>query len=276
MKSDDAHVGSSCTGRRSVERMAANAISISGEEGLTLINEACDRNAPVELHYTNGANALTVARSRVLGTTEEMLYLDRPQCIKQEVGFRNGQILDAYFSLHGSLYWFRATVLSPELYVELNARKRVLGMSLTLPTKVKPGQRRRCFRASTIGIDEIIVNLHFTNNEIPDVTPIDAGRFRGILVDLSIGGAGLAIEQHTYSRFRVGDLMFLRLPLPDRPQPFYLLTQVRQSRPLHEDGGVRLGLQFEHWPSARRFSVIEHELQKFVTDLQRRQVRRPS
>lgn len=254
--------------------MAANAISISGEEGLALINEACDRNTPVELHYTDGKGALTVARARVLGTDEETLYLDRPQCIQREIGYHSGQILDAYFSLHGILYWFRTTVLSPEHHVELNARKRVIGMSIAFPRSVKPGQRRRSYRASTLGIGEIIVHLHTTDKEMPDVTPIDAGQYRGLLVDVSVGGVGLAIEQHTYSHFHVGDVMFLRLPLPERPMPFYLVTQVRQSRPLHEDGGARLGLQFECWPSQRAFSAMERELQRFVTDLQRRQVRR--
>lgn len=244
------------------------------ESGTEILLEACQRNAAIELHHTDGTGELTVAKTRLLATDEEHLYVAQPQCLGGVVSFRAGNQLDAFLSYQENLYCFRSTVVNPIIPVALNERKRVQGMSLTLPTRLRAGQRRRCFRISLIRHDPIAVSLHTTSAATPEACPLDARRFTGTMIDLSVGGMGLGIDRCVYSTFNVGDLIFISFPLPSEVKPLEFLAQVRQSRPLTDDSNTRLGLQFEIWPTMADFRTRERLVQKFINDTQRAMTRR--
>ena len=249
--------------------MSNEPLSKDQEEYAKLLEEACDRNLPVELHHRRQNDDLTVARSRILAADDDYLYIDRPQCIGGSVEFVPGQKLEAYISYCDMLYMFKTEVISPACLVRLNKQKRVNGMSLSRPGRVKPGQRRAHFRVSLACSEPVHVRLHAASYVDPEICPLDARRVHGMLVDVSLGGASVLINGVGYSTFNVGDLFFMSFTLPEDEREFMYLVRVRQTRPIPDGTACRLGIQFENWPTERDLRLQQQLLQQFITQMQR-------
>jgi c-di-GMP-binding flagellar brake protein YcgR len=243
-------------------------------EVLDILQEACERNVPVELHYRNRQDEFTLARTRLLAMDEQQLYLDEPQAIGEATVHMPGQILDVYLSLYGTLYTCRVQVISSNCIVALNEQKRVTGMSVTRPAIVKPGQRRAYYRVSLAALDPVKVRMHRTGDIDPNLCPVDATRIQGHLVDLSLGGGSVRIDGMSYTSFGFGKEWFLNFTIPDWIDDARLLTTVRHVRSIVDGTAVRLGLQFSVWPDEHQYRLSLQALQKFLAAMQRRQLRR--
>jgi c-di-GMP-binding flagellar brake protein YcgR len=239
-----------------------------------ILREACERNVPVELHHRDRRDELSLARTRLLAMDDEQLFLDRPHIVGEAHIESTGQVLDAYLSLYGELYAFKTRVLQTACVIELNAQKRVSGMSVTRPESVKPGQRRAHFRVSLAAIDPVPMDLHMTGDIDPNVCPIDARRFEGTLVDLSLGGASIRVEGLSYTSFKLGDMFFAHFTISEFLDDTVMLCTVRHARPILDGAAVRLGVQFEPWPHERNYRLTLQSLQRFLAAMQRRQLRR--
>ncbi|GEM_PF-2456262 len=252
------------------------------EDPMQLLDEACARNMPVSLHGKGAHHELSVARSRVLGSDNHVVYLDRPQSIGEKIQFLKRQWVDVYVNIHGQLYTFSGQVREMERIVELNQKKTVVGMTITRPKTIKPGQRRDHFRVSLASGELRFATIHETNRDQPDACPLHAARYRGSLVDISAGGVSMKVDESQTKQFRLGDRLFIEFLLPELsspsspPSPVWFLVSVRQIRELLDGTAVRLGLKFESWPDAHRLGKLQNRIQKIVNTLQREQLKKAS
>jgi c-di-GMP-binding flagellar brake protein YcgR len=242
----------------------------------TILAAACARNVPVEIHHRDHGDGVNVCKSRLIRMDDANLYLDRPQCIGGAVAFHKDQSLSVYFALDEQLYMFRARVVNEELLVKLNEHKMVLGIALTRPDGLESGQRRLSYRVSLAAADEIAVDLHGASSADPNACPLNARRFSGRLVDLSLGGAALRVRGAVHTSFRHGECFFMSFELPGEEGELRCLAQVRQSRDIQNGAATRLGVRFIPWPTETSIRQQQVVLQRFVTKVQRARLKRAS
>lgn len=239
----------------------------------SILAEACARNLPVELRQKESDDR-TVARSRILAADDDLLLFDEPQRIGGTLHFSRGQQLEVYLLLRDRLYTFDTTVERGRCVVDLNARKQVTGMAVRRPEYVHDAQRRLTFRVSLACLDPIRVEVHECDQAPGDCAPLDAEHFRGTLVDISLGGAAVTIGGVQAAAFEIGQPLFIGFRLPHDDTRFELRADVRQVRSFQDDTVVRLGIRFHPWPTTHEFDHRQIVLQRFITEVQRRSLKR--
>ena len=65
-----------------------------------VLEEACARNASLELHYRPDDGDVVVARARLLGLDDRYLYLDRPETAGTTVTFKQRQKIEGYLLMN--------------------------------------------------------------------------------------------------------------------------------------------------------------------------------
>jgi len=238
----------------------------------TVLENACARNASVELHRRVGEIVHPVARARLLGMNTDTMFLEAPQTIGREVNLIADERLECYFLLSEIIYSFVAKVKHTHCNLRLNRRKVVDGMTITRPSTVQEGQRREFYRTSLAAQPPITAHLHETTPGAPEETPIGASRFTGRLLDASAGGFGLNVDCPP-GRFKVFHPYFLQFEIPERGLRMDLLTELRQARPIHDGMSSRLGLMCVPWPHRRAFESQVQRLTRYLTEVQRQQRR---
>lgn len=239
-----------------------------------LLAEACARNSSIELQYDAPGGETMVAKSRILGLDGDHLFLDHPQSIGKVVEFKTGQAIDAYLVLADTRYAFRSLVTELGCIVEINDRKRVVGIVIRRPANIRPGQRRSGFRVGLLGVDAIEPRLHTAIADDRGICPVDAHVFTATLVNLSIGGAGLRVDRADGVQLKLNDPLFMTFFLPGEEEEFYFLTEVRQTRPIDGENAMRAGLKIKAWPTRRDLERTQQRLQRYITEVQRRKLRR--
>lgn len=252
----------------------ASTRNAQGSEDDALIEEACDRNAPIELQYESSDGELLVARTRLLGFDETHVYLDRPQSIGDDVRFRRGQRVEGYMLLHDVRYAFATVVEDLATLVEINATKRTVGMVLRRPATVRESQRRSHFRVAVLSEGPITAAVHAADPGHPGACPIDAGRAEATLLNLSAGGAGLLMERGQGGWISAGDHLFMTFQLPEEEEPICFLVDVRQCTMGADSSTRRVGVRIRAWPTPRSVERTRERLQRYITAVQRKRLRR--
>ena len=247
--------------------------SVAGEYA-SLIEDACARNAPVELQYRAADGERLIAKSRVLGVDAERVFLDAPHSIGQDVVFQRDQELEGYLLINEVRYAFKSRVRELDAMVRINAEKRTVGMVIDRPDSVVEGQRRTHFRVSVIANEPIQIQIHGAIPGSSGACPVDAHVFEASLVNLSVGGAGLRVSPIDCRTIRVGDDLFMTFHLPEEDQEFYFLTEVRQIWAIPGDAAKRVGVKIKPWPSPRDIRRTQQRLQRYITQVQRARLRR--
>ncbi len=235
-----------------------------------MLELACARNVPVELHRRGAEGLQPVMRARLIALDEQQLYLDSPQTIGLAQTLTAGEMLVGYFDIGEEMYTFEAAVAHAACHVRLNSEMTVPGLSLTRPARVVTGQRRSFYRRSVAGEGAISVCVHVTDGQRPDVCPLNARRLAGTLVDASEGGFGVNIADDPSQPVKQWDQVFVRFTLPGSTIETVLLCQVRQVRALPRVKQVRLGLMALPWPDHRYLNLTTRPLTKYLMDVERR------
>lgn len=141
-----------------------------------------------------------------------------------------------------------------------------------MPKSISQGQRRHDFRLSLSKI-EILATCHNLDAVHTDRAPIDAIRFEGRITNLS--GRGLALMMKTVPglKFQINAQFCLAFRLPRVEAYFVLPVELRNVRRIHEGENTILGFQFINKQSPENRVLIQH-VRKYISDEQRRQVRR--
>jgi c-di-GMP-binding flagellar brake protein YcgR len=237
--------------------------------------EAHARNLPVELHFRTNEGELMVVRSRVLGLEETTVELDMPHSIGHEVEFRVGMSFEGHFGSGEAIYSFRSKIRDVRKLVDLNEQRRVVGILVDRPGAIRPGQRRNDHRVP-LREEEAAATIYPAHPELGgNACLIDAPSMEVRIADLSAGGAALLVENEVGRRMRMNDLFFVNLQLGGAGgEPQVALMEVRQLRELPRDGGFRVGLKMKVWPDRREAQRLVQVVQRFLTEVQRRRVKR--
>ncbi len=252
--------------------MAVDA-PIKRDQKTRLLNQACQRNTPAELHFQRGEADLITARVRLLGLDAELIYVDRPQVVGSQFRLRPRQSAMVYFLLAGTRYAFHSRVVKPRCLVRLNARQRVFGAALAIPAEVRPQQRRADFRLSLAGYDWTVALCHQGEREHPRRCAIDAHRFKVRLVNISAGGVEALVDPSAIRGCGQGDVFFMTFFLPEVEQEFCMRTELRHTRHIHNGRSTLAGFMFLPWEMAPLKPYVR-QINRFIATEQRRQLRR--
>ena len=250
----------------------ARATQTKQLEDETVLEEACARNRPVELHYYNTSGEFFAAKTRLLGIYEDQLLLDTPQSIGKQVHFSAGQPIEAYILTGEHTHTFRAKITKTQCHVKLNQYVTVDGLFITKPALIKEGQRRHDLRMSTAGLEDTIpVTLHDTWSKQAGAAPVNAAVFQGRVTNLSGGGCGLLLETIQCSKLNIGKQMFVGFTLPEQDTELIFQVEIRTVGLTGPKGSMtRLGVQYLNWPNQAYLRRTLRSIEQFVAELQRR------
>ncbi len=237
-----------------------------------VLDDLCARNASVELHHISRRDELTVARTRLLGMDENVLYLDKPQSIGKKIHFRKGQRISVNTLVNGVRLRFETEVVDPSCKIELNENVRVRGLTLTRPVKIIDGQRRNDYRASTVCFDTIVVSVHVAGRLAPNASSIDASRFTGRMVNLSRGGLLIKVDREERQEYAYGKQYFASFVLPDDDKELTFWVELRHHRTILEGEADLLGMKFFQWPRDG-YNRKQAATGRFIVEVQRRGLR---
>jgi len=243
---------------------------------VAVIQEACDRNVPVELHYPNPDLSpgrlepdLLFAQTRLIGVDEKEIYLDSPQSIGKSVELKHRTKVSGYFNLDGKIYSFNSRVTNLGCEVVLNKKKRIVGMCLATPAKIRQSQKREDHRISVAALEPIEVRIHEVSQKDPNAVALTAKRFTSRAVNLSLGGEGVNVEGPGGNHFRVGQYYFVSFCIPNDPEEFLFLAESRHIMDLPRNQAKRIGLQFLRWPDVMTMRKNLRKLGPFLARTER-------
>jgi c-di-GMP-binding flagellar brake protein YcgR len=248
--------------------------SLPEVDSVALLEAACERNLSVEVHYHAAHGELFVARSRLLALDDRHVYIDNPQAIGSDESLRTKQDILVHFNLHDCRYVFDTQVVRQKALVPLNEKKSVVGMMLSRPTRIRDGQRRNHFRVSLVAEEMLGIEVRHACTDEGAARPADGRPMHGALINLSLGGVALRLDIADGRDLTLDSLVFLRFFLPDDESDYRLLGAVRQLRPVADHTAMRLGLKFKCWPDEREYDRTQQRLQRYITRVQREQLRR--
>ncbi len=236
---------------------------------------ACARNTPAEIHHRTTADAVTVARTRLMGVDEEegQLLAEVPRCASPGSRIPVDAPVSVHFSLDRTRYRFVSAIVDDRRRIRLNEHRTVPGIALRLPDEVERSQRRSALRILTIRYDPILVVLAPPHPEHPEACAVDGPAFRTWMVDLSMGGMGVLVDTHVLPTARTGETFYALFRLPQEQEPFCPRVVVRHVRPARSGDSLRVGLAFQNWrPRALRRD--QQRIARFVARHERDMLRR--
>ena len=251
--------------------MLAGVIAESSDVRETL-GWICARNVAVEIHYGDSTDDVRTARVRLLTLEEDVICTDKPQNVCTGVELHSGQRITVFFTQDNARWAFDSCVRKLNRIVRLNARHRVVGMAIAVPTELKLLQRRRDYRVSlaSVGID-CAVALESTEHE--HACDLKAKVLRGTISNLSSRGAAVVIDSVSSRQFPFGRHVFLAFRLPEHEEEFLLRAEVRHAREVRGRGNVVVGVRLLAMPLCD-MKAVRSTLARFVAEEQRRKLRR--
>ena len=233
-----------------------------------ILLESCARNLSAEVRREIEDRKVVTTRARLLELEDAVIHLDPPRDLS---ALQEGSPCEVHFTLNDVRYAFATHVVrrvAADAAADTAAR-----LVLARPEEVSEHQRRRHFRVSVLGDDPVRVDLHIAMSDGTGTCPIDARRYEGGLVNLSVGGAGVCLDAAA-TDLAEGDQLFLTFRLPGETEIFYFLPEVAQRWHLPDDDAERLGLRIKSWPDCRAIERTQQRLQRYITAVQREQLRR--
>lgn len=233
-----------------------------------LLMQGCERNVPLELHRVDTIVTHPVARGRMLEMTDDRIFIENPQTIGRSVTIGVGNSYVAYFELGETILSFKTYVLESGCAVRLNDHKLSVGLAISRPQSVQPGQRRQAFRTSLATYDPIVASIHDAPIGMYEQAPTNARRFRARVIDGSAGGLCVLAEQ-LCARLNLYDEYFISFNLPAGGPLFCARTELRHVRPVRDGEAQRLGLMFLPWPDQARFNRSLEPFTRYLNSIQR-------
>ncbi|MCP4591001.1 MAG: hypothetical protein GY842_09670 [bacterium] len=238
-----------------------------------LIDRACARDAPAELHFPGPPGKEQIARVRLIKMKDNEIYADAPLNSESRSALARNRPVEVHTVIGGERYSFRTRIQKVFTSVDLNARKRITAITLAVPTQLKHQQRRQHFRVSVAGHGDIEVAFCATVAGRRDCCPINGERFAGRLVNVSSGGICVIVPVSRRRRFRYVESFFVEFQLDGLDQPVRLPIEVRHFRRIHDDTDTLLGLRFRT-DVALPTRLLIQDITRFIASEERRQLRR--
>jgi hypothetical protein len=244
-------------------------------------------------------------RVKILGMTETEIIVEQPTALGHAIPIAAGMDLVGILAIGQNRWMFRTANLGASS-VPAGMGRTIPAYRLRMPDQVERVQRRNFYRISTLGLTLPRVECYPLMNpdtapvaeaanrcEILDLLdapligcPIEPARqpvmpevgpmFHSMLVNIGGGGVGLLIDPDDRPSLDAGDLLWLRVSLmPHIPVPLAVTARVKHT---HIDSSQRTyaGLAFEFGWHPEHSKFVIDQLCRYVAQLQREQMSRPS
>jgi c-di-GMP-binding flagellar brake protein YcgR len=234
---------------------------------LSALEEGCARNTPLEIFRSSGPGAPPAARGRLLAMEPDKLLIERVRDVEGEVDLTGGQEIDCFFAHKGDMRVFRTNVINTKVTAPLNGRTRVPAISLELPKRVDAGQRRARYRVMLASMEEPI-SVGLSQADQPGGEYGDAW-WSCQLADASMFGVGVSTTVVKANRIDPARPVFIAIHLPGETSPITFQAEIRRIQEVASVEVLRLGLQFNAWPSQEQLESRLEPLAKFLEAYQR-------
>lgn len=234
-----------------------------------ILEEACARNTPAELHYESARGDRVIFRVRLIALTEKQILADTPAGRAGDRAIPAKKPITVHFQFKGERRQFGSAVVASDVEVRLNDSKIVRGIALRKPSSTAESQRRTDFRQSLAACDPIAVTIVPPASEAADACLLDAPRATGQLVQISAGGAAVTVKRVSLPKLQSNMPFFLSFELPEVGEAFCMLAFSRHIRELHQGESLRVGWEFTDW-GARTLTVDQRRIARFVATYQRK------
>ncbi len=238
-----------------------------------LLELACARNLPAQVHYERVDGTVVTCRVRLLQLTDERILADMPHYLDRGDRIADGSPVTVHVLLGGSRYQFSSNLERTGIPVRLNERQVIRGTALSKPRVLTDSQRRAFLRIRLVSYDPVRVDLARPHPELPEACVLDQHPATGSIVDLSVGGVAVLVDDKQLRSVRPGEPFYLTFTLPDVDYEFLMFGSLRQVRTVESSGAQRLAFAFRPWVPSR-FQRDQDTLAKFVAQHQRRLLRR--
>jgi len=212
-----------------------------------LLREVCARNAPAELHHETPEGSIITCHCRLLKLSGDRILTDEVIYADLEHRIPRGGAVTAYVSLLGCRYQFQSTVEDNAREVSGTDCRRATGLTLRKPTSVDDSQRRAGLRLALAPLGPVEVVIVSCHPGADTACPIDAEPIHGQMVNISVGGASVTVDQGVLGDSGRMERVYLTFRLPGEPEEFCMLGCLRHAQTVEEGEALRIGYRFRPW-----------------------------
>jgi len=238
-----------------------------------ILEQACVRNARLELHHENADGHIIVAQTRGLELTGSAIIADALAYAENSETIPLRRPATAHFQIRRQRLQFATLIEEDRVRLTKYGRAGGSGIRLRRPECVLPSQRRAHVRVSLHASEPVCVWLAQTSGKDPVGCRIDAAHSVGRILNLSEGGASVLVEDLPAHLPELGERYFLSFELPGYNESFCFLGSVRHTRIVESSESYRIAFAFKPWNGARlkRDQLL---ILRFIVEQERAQLRR--
>lgn len=237
------------------------------------LREACARNQPIELHYRTARDTVIVARTRLLEINDEYLLVETPSYALGSERIPPGRSVEAHLTIDGTRYRFKTALESKPRLAQLNRETTVRAVALRKPRQLENAQRRAHFRINVFEGTPIHATMVAQRSKDCHVCPIDAKVINGVLINLSVGGLCVLVDDAEPSDIKIDRNYYVCLPLPHDDRELLMLAKVRHHALVKKSGSLRVAMAFLPWDGSN-LAIDQRNISRFVAIFQRAALKR--
>jgi c-di-GMP-binding flagellar brake protein YcgR len=237
-----------------------------------LLEKACARNTPAELHYEQNDGQVISCRTRLLKLLSDRILVESPSQAEELLRIPAESPIGVHLLLNGTRFEFTSAILEANLKARLNRHTLVRALALRRPTEVRESQRRSSYRM-TLAAKAMPVTLAPPHREVPSACDPRGPVIRARLANLSAGGLAVLADGTDKPLLEVNRQLYLTFEFPDEPEAFNMLVEVRHVQMIGASGYVKAGMAFIPWEGSN-LKTESLRIARFITRIERKVLRR--
>jgi c-di-GMP-binding flagellar brake protein YcgR len=237
-----------------------------------VLERACARNTPVELHYEQSNGQVISGRTRLLRLLNDRILAEAPSQAGELLAIPAHARIGVHLLLNGTRFEFVSAILDVGLKARLNRHTLVRAVALRRPTHIRESQRRSSYRI-TLAAKSLPVTLAPAHRSIPLACDTRGPVIRATLANLSAGGLAILADGTDKHLLEVGRRLFSIFELPDEPDAFNMLVEVRHTQVIRAGSAVKAGMAFVPWEGSN-LQTESHRITRLIARIERKVLRR--
>jgi len=238
---------------------------LSDQSQHQLLSTLCAEAHSGQLVYHPKNSPPVSSKVRLLDLSGGYLRIERPRFGDQNLCLREGDEASVFFSWEGGRFVFKTRVRNPadDAGDGTEAPEQI---PLEAPAFLERAQQRECYR---VGV------AHLATSRVDcQPPPQPEERLEGLMVNLSETGCGMTVDRGTFPDIRERDSLQVNFLLPNEPDSFALVGQVRWIEDMLGRKRIRFGLAWELESISEDPRLVQARLGKFIVAEQYRAVKR--
>jgi len=241
-----------------------------------LLELACAYNVPLVIS-TESKGETYQYKSRMLDIRRKpsanTLIIDHPVTSGPAIALKPDTLISVFFALERDRYLFESSVCGKTSFA-LSSRKEISVLEITYPNMLSSGDRRSYYRVPAPATKPISVDCGLVSGTA-DWYIQEPGswnfpshvQLQGHIIDISVGGMLLMVEQSDVRIPAVGTRLGLRFSLAPDETPVTLKGVVKRIEQKATDR--RIGIQFIDTDEKFEYKLSINRLYRYVADRQR-------